>query len=124
RLVERDKGEFGGGHLDPPAAALAQYPDLDAQRHRAAPDPDHIGIAAHDVADLDRLQERDVADRGGDDPALGARVAVIAPAESISDISQPPKMSPDGLVSAGIAKVRAANSPRGWAGPRKSISRS
>ena len=52
------------------------------------------------------------------------RVAVIAPAESISDMIQPPKMSPEWLVSAGIARVRAANSPRGWAGPRKSISRS
>src|SRR5205814_6502674 len=55
RPVERDKGEFGGGHLDPPAAALAQYPDLDAQRHRTAPEPEdrkstrlnssHLGIS-------------------------------------------------------------------------------
>src|SRR5207302_1103110 len=41
------------------------------------------------------------------------RVAVIAPAASISDMIQPPKMSPLGLVSAGIARVRAASSPRG-----------
>ena len=52
------------------------------------------------------------------------RVAVIAPAASISDMIQPPKISPDGLVSAGIAKVRAASSPRGRGGPRKSVSRS
>src|SRR5260370_13828180 len=43
------------------------------------------------------------------------RVAVIAPAESISDMIQPPKISPPGLVSAGIARVRAASSPRGSA---------
>jgi hypothetical protein len=30
------------------------------------------------------------------------RVAVIAPATSINDMIQPPKISPDGLVSAGI----------------------
>src|SRR5205814_4927556 len=71
RPVERDKGEFGGGHLDPPAAALAQYPDLDAQRHRTAPEPDYVGIAAHDIADLDGPQECNVADCGGDDPAFG-----------------------------------------------------
>src|SRR5712691_10427671 len=46
------------------------------------------------------------------------RVAVIAPAESISDIIQPPKISPLGLVSAGIASVRAASSPRGSADVR------
>jgi len=51
------------------------------------------------------------------------RVAVIAPAASISDMIQPPKMSPAGFVSAGIAKVRAANSPRGWhGGARNSVS--
>src|SRR3954462_497636 len=41
------------------------------------------------------------------------RVAVIAPAASIWAMIQPPKMSPDGLMSAGIARVRAASSPRG-----------
>jgi hypothetical protein len=32
---------------------------------------------------------------------------------SICDISQPPNMSPAGLVSAGIATVRIAGSPTG-----------
>src|SRR3954471_14397835 len=41
------------------------------------------------------------------------RVAVIAPAASIWAMIQPPKMSPDGLISAGIARVRAASSPLG-----------
>src|SRR3954454_11190996 len=41
------------------------------------------------------------------------RVAVIAPAASIWAMIQPPKMSPDGLMSAGIARVRAASSPLG-----------
>src|SRR4051794_4866702 len=45
------------------------------------------------------------------------RVAVIAAAASISDMVQPPKISPSGLVSAGIAQVRAASSPRGPGGP-------
>src|SRR5436305_5031072 len=44
-------------------------------------------------------------------PACG--VADIFPAESISAMIQPPKMSPLGLQSAGIASVRDANSPLG-----------
>jgi hypothetical protein len=44
-------------------------------------------------------------------PACG--VADIFPAESISAMIQPPKMSPLGLQSAGIARVREASSPRG-----------
>src|SRR5207237_7513274 len=46
-------------------------------------------------------------------PARG--VADIFPAESISAMIQPPKMSPRGLQSAGIARVRDASSPLGWA---------
>src|SRR5580704_9306730 len=44
-------------------------------------------------------------------PACG--VADIFPAESISAMIQPPKMSPLGLQSAGIARVRDASSPLG-----------
>src|SRR5205814_9835576 len=44
-------------------------------------------------------------------PACG--VADILPAESISAMIQPPKMSPLGLQSAGIARVRNASSPLG-----------
>src|SRR5712691_4485532 len=51
-------------------------------------------------------------------------VAVIAPAASISDMIQPPNKSPLGLVSAGIARVRAASSPGGCFGPEKPASRS
>src|SRR2546421_961351 len=40
-------------------------------------------------------------------------VADIFPAESISAMIQPPKMSPLGLQSAGIARVREASSPLG-----------
>src|SRR3712207_1122850 len=39
--------------------------------------------------------------------------AAMPPATSIRDISQPPKMSPAGLVSAGMARVRTASSPLG-----------
>jgi len=44
-------------------------------------------------------------------PAWG--VADIFPAESINAMIQPPKMSPLGLQSAGIANVREASSPFG-----------
>src|SRR5436190_13898473 len=44
-------------------------------------------------------------------PACG--VADILPAESIKDMIQPPKISPFGLLSAGIARVREASSPFG-----------
>lgn len=37
----------------------------------------------------------------------------MPPAWSICDITQPPKMSPLALVSAGIAMVRTVRSPRG-----------
>src|SRR5438132_662315 len=51
-------------------------------------------------------------------------VAVIAPAASISDMIQPPNISPFGLVSAGIARVRAASSPGGCGGSERPASRS
>src|SRR5215510_12427014 len=44
---------------------------------------------------------------------LDRRTAVTAPATSICAISQPPKMSPLGLVSAGMGTVRMAGSPWG-----------
>src|SRR3712207_5702972 len=42
--------------------------------------------------------------------------AAMPPATSISDMSQPPKTSPEGLVSAGIARVRTASTPLASAG--------
>ena len=47
---------------------------------------------------------------------LARAPAVMPPATSIWDISQPPKMSPLGLVSRGMARVRMAISPRGSGG--------
>src|SRR3954454_13508521 len=41
-------------------------------------------------------------------------VADIFPAASIRDMIHPPKISPLGLQSAGMAKVREASSPLGW----------
>ena len=41
--------------------------------------------------------------------------ATRPPAMSICDRTQPPKMSPLGLASAGMASVRMASAPRGWA---------
>jgi hypothetical protein len=44
---------------------------------------------------------------------LATVVADIFPAMSISDMIQPPKISPLGLVSVGMASTREASSPRG-----------
>src|SRR5687768_239896 len=41
------------------------------------------------------------------------RIAALPPARSISPISQPPKMSPEGLASAGMAVVRSSGA---WSG--------
>src|SRR5215470_3906794 len=46
---------------------------------------------------------------------LARRVATVPPARSICDRSQPPKMSPCGLASAGIAMARSAGSHCGGA---------
>ena len=43
------------------------------------------------------------------------RVATVPPARSICDSSQPPKMSPCGLASAGIAMARSVGSQGGGA---------
>ena len=43
------------------------------------------------------------------------RKATVAPARSICDISQPPKMSPSGLVSLGMAMVRITGVSSGQA---------
>src|SRR6202043_1444326 len=44
---------------------------------------------------------------------LARRVATVLPARSICDNSQPPKISPAGLASAGIAMARSAGSDCG-----------
>src|SRR5436309_5678789 len=44
---------------------------------------------------------------------LARRVATVPPARSICESSQPPKISPCGLASAGMAMARSAGSPRG-----------
>src|ERR1700726_1437395 len=46
---------------------------------------------------------------------LARRVATVLPARSICDNSQPPKISPCGLASAGIAMARSAGSDCGGA---------
>src|SRR5271165_1681493 len=51
---------------------------------------------------------------------LARRVATVPPARSICDSSQPPKMSPCGLASAGIAIARSAGSASGG-GPELSL---
>jgi hypothetical protein len=63
---------------------------------------------------MHRLQESDVRDGNGDDQSAGMGGRGHLPGESISDMIQPPKMSPLGLLSAGIASVRDASSPFGW----------
>src|SRR6202051_5134507 len=48
-------------------------------------------------------------------PPLARRVATVLPARSICDNNQPPKISPAGLASAGIAMARNAGSDFGGA---------
>lgn len=97
----RWKGGEGGarfGHemalLGVVLTATGRNPDL----HRSLTGPLQLGIERNLVADLERAVKRHTlhADRGA------------AAARSIWLISQPPKMSPAGLVSAGIATVRMA----------------
>jgi hypothetical protein len=112
-FTDRDKGELGLRHFDPLALSLAQDPDLDVERDRGPAGALEFGVAAHRVADMHRLKKGDVRDRNRHDPPAACGVADIFPAESIKAMIQPPKMSPLGLQSAGIARVRDASSPLG-----------
>jgi hypothetical protein len=112
--VDGNKGELGVGDLDLLALALAQHPDLDVERDRGSPDALDVGIAADRVSDVHRLQESDVRDGNGDDPSPRVRGRRHLPGRTHQRLIQPPKMSPLGLLSAGIASVRDASSPFGW----------
>lgn len=63
--------EFGSRYAGAVALAATQDPGLDGQRDRGAAGADDVGIDAHDVADLHRLQEAQVGDCGGGDTSLG-----------------------------------------------------
>jgi allantoin racemase len=70
-FVDRNKGEFSLGHLDPLALTLAQYPDLDVEGDRGSPRAGGFGVAANRIADMNRGQKGDIRDRDGRDPPAG-----------------------------------------------------
>ena len=70
-IVHRHQHEVGSGHPHPLALAAPQDPGLDAERDRTASGAHDVGIDADHVAYLDRLEEAQVGDRGGGNPALG-----------------------------------------------------
>src|SRR6266568_5012070 len=71
-VVDGNEGELGIRYLDALALALPQHPDFHGESERRPADADEVGVAADRVADLHRLQERDVRDRDRYDAALGA----------------------------------------------------
>jgi hypothetical protein len=112
-VVDGDEGEFGLGHFHALAEAIAEHPDLHIKRDRAAADPFDLGIETDGVADLDRGLNTMLETATVTVWPPARRVAVMLAAASIEAMIQPPKMSPDGLVSAGMARCRAESSPRG-----------
>src|SRR3954447_6486758 len=109
-----DEGELGLGHLDALTAPVPEHPNFHIQRDRGASDPLHVGVKADRIANLHWLHEHHVGDGDGDAVWASAnRVVVMPAAASIEAMIQPPNMLPAGLVWAGIAKCRAASSPRG-----------
>jgi len=88
-------------------------PGFDANRHRCAPGPDEFAIAADFVTDKDRLVKHHAVDGYLAHRPRARRAARLPPARSICASSHPPKMSPFGLASAGIAKTRTSGSVRG-----------
>lgn len=88
-------------------------PGIDMDRHRRAAKPNQRGIERYLVAHLDRpMKDHRIV---GNCRAAFSRGqgATLPAAKSIWLISQPPKMSPEGLVSAGMAIVRIVGAPCG-----------
>src|SRR3954447_25022967 len=104
-VVQGNELELGIGDLDPVSLALPQDPNLNRQRDRGLADGDRIGVAADCVADPDRLQNVMLDTATVTTVPLAIFVAVISAAASITDMIQPPKMLPIGLVCDGIASM-------------------
>src|SRR6478609_4481382 len=59
------------GHAHHLAALDALHPHLDCNAHGGAANLEQRGVAADDVADVDRVEEGHAVDRGGRDAAVG-----------------------------------------------------
>jgi hypothetical protein len=91
----------------------ALRPGLDVDLHRGAPDALDLGI------DLEHVTTRMARMKVIASTAIvttrprAHSTPAMPPAWSMCAITQPPKMSPLALVSAGIAMVRTVSAPRG-----------
>ena len=77
--------ELGLRDLQPVGTLVPHHPRLDLERDRAAPSADHLGVAAHHIADLDRLQKAQAGNRRCNDPALCA----VPRSDAGRDVHQP-----------------------------------
>ena len=114
--ADRDEGEDGLGHLVPLFGVPLAPTGLDRDAHGAAAAGDQVDVDRNLVAD-GHAGERKVIASTATVTALprATRMATSPPARSICAISQPPKMSPLGLASAGIAVTRIAGCGQGRA---------
>src|SRR5258708_1379902 len=109
-IVDRDVGKIAVGHQDRLHFLAAQYPGLEVDRDRGLADPRQVGVDGNHVADEQKLIASIATVTVRDFAILEAK---MPPPISIWMSSQPPKMSPFWLVSAGIASVRIDRSPQG-----------
>ena len=112
-LVDRDVGEIAVGHEDRLHLPAAQHPGFEMHGDRGAADANEVGVDRDEIADIDGLAKIHRLDRDRDSARLRDLGANTPPPTSIWLSSQPPKMSPFWLVSAGIASVRMQRSPLG-----------
>ena len=111
--VERDERKDAFGHLHTVPQPAAQRPGLQADRQRCPPHTLGRGVNAENVSDMHWLDEMHRLDRNSCDAAWARWPAWMPPAISIWESTQPPKISPLGFASAGMASVRVVRSPCG-----------
>lgn len=83
-------------------------PRLDANRHRGAPGSDQLIVSAHLVIDEDRFMKDHAVDSDRRASAPRPLRRQTAAGEIYFESSLPPKVSPFGLASAGIAMTRTS----------------
>ena len=88
--------------------------DPDADLHRGAAGPVDLAEGAHDVADVHRLEERHLVERGGHGRAALCRWATAPAVESASLTISPPWMLPSRLAS--LPDVIIASETRAYDG--------
>src|SRR6516164_7337098 len=112
-FTDRHIGKNRLGHLARVIGRQVPPPSLDPDGHRGTPGADKLAIAAHLVADEDRLVKHHAVDGHRGAPPAGALRRKTAPARSICASSHPLKTSPFGLASAGMAITRTSGNVRG-----------